>query len=40
MAADVVKTWVELGIGVGIIAAMACDEVRDMRLAARRGRFL
>ena len=29
---DVIKTYVELGLGVGIIAAMAFDPVRDQKL--------
>lgn len=29
---DVIKTYVELGLGVGIIAAMAYDPVRDREL--------
>jgi LysR family cys regulon transcriptional activator len=32
--ADVIKTYVELGLGVGIIAAMAFDANRDRRLRA------
>ena len=32
--ADVIKTYVELGLGVGIIAAMAFDARRDLRLRA------
>ena len=32
--ADVIKTYVELGLGVGIIAAMAYDEKRDRGLRA------
>jgi DNA-binding transcriptional LysR family regulator len=32
--ADVIKTYVELGLGVGIIAAMAFDARRDSRLRA------
>jgi len=32
--ADVIKTYVELGLGVGIIAAMAYDEKRDRGLKA------
>ena len=32
--ADVIKTYVELGIGVGIIAAMAFDAQRDTKLRA------
>lgn len=31
---DVIKTYVELGLGVGIIAAMAFDSARDAALAA------
>ena len=31
---DVIKTYVELGLGVGIIAEMAFDPVRDVTLAA------
>jgi LysR family cys regulon transcriptional activator len=32
--ADVIKTYVELGLGVGIIAAIAFDAKRDLRLRA------
>ena len=32
--ADVIKTYVELGLGVGIIAAMAFDAKRDLKLRA------
>ena len=32
--ADVIKTYVELGLGIGIIAAMAYDEKRDRGLKA------
>jgi len=32
--ADVIKTYVELGLGVGVIAAMAYDDKRDARLRA------
>jgi len=32
--ADVIKTYVELGMGVGIIAAMAFDSERDKSLRA------
>jgi LysR family cys regulon transcriptional activator len=32
--ADVIKTYVELGLGVGIIAAMAFDAKRDRQLRA------
>jgi len=31
---DVIKTYVELGLGVGVIAAMAFDEKRDRHLRA------
>jgi DNA-binding transcriptional LysR family regulator len=31
---DVIKTYVELGLGIGIIAAMAFDEKRDLLLRA------
>lgn len=34
MDADVIKTYVELGIGVGIVASMAWDAERDSRLSA------
>ncbi|SEB23608.1 LysR substrate-binding domain-containing protein [Variovorax sp. YR216] len=34
MDADVIKTYVELGLGVGIIADLAFDPVRDRRLRA------
>ena len=40
MDADVIKTYVELGMGVGIIAAMAFDEVRDAALHAIDARHL
>lgn len=40
MDADVIKTYVELGMGVGIIAAMAFDDERDQRLAAIDARHL
>jgi len=32
--ADVIKTYVELGMGVGIIAGMAYDQERDQNLRA------
>ena len=32
MDADVIKTYVELGMGVGIVAAIAFDEDRDLNL--------
>lgn len=31
---DVIKTYVALGLGVGIVAALACDPVRDQGLAS------
>lgn len=34
MDADVIKTYVELGMGIGIIASIAFDEERDTRLRA------
>ena len=34
MDADVIKTYVELGLGVGIVAAIAVDEARDTGLVA------
>jgi LysR family cys regulon transcriptional activator len=34
MDADVIKTYVELGMGVGIIASMAFDDTRDAALQA------
>lgn len=40
MDADVIKTYVELGLGVGIIAAIAVDEQRDAALAAIDARHL
>ncbi len=40
MDADVIKTYVELGMGVGIIASMAFDEVRDAGLCAIDARHL
>ena len=41
MDADVIKTYVELGLGVGILASVAFDEERDHRLRAidARGMF-
>ncbi len=33
--ADIIKTYVELGFGVGIVASMAYDEVKDAGLVAR-----
>ena len=40
MDADVIKTYVELGMGVGIIAAIAHDEERDAHLTAIDARHL
>jgi LysR family cys regulon transcriptional activator len=40
MDADVIKTYVELGLGVGIVAAIAFDEERDTTLRAIDARHL
>ena len=40
MDADVIKTYVELGLGVGIVAAIAIDEQRDTQLRAIDARHL
>jgi LysR family cys regulon transcriptional activator len=40
MDADVIKTYVELGMGVGIIASIALDEERDQNLRILEGRHL
>jgi LysR family cys regulon transcriptional activator len=40
MDADVIKTYVELGMGVGIIAGIAYDEARDTHLRAIDARHL
>ncbi len=40
MDADVIKTYVDLGLGVGIIAGIAYDEVRDKHLRAIDARHL
>jgi LysR family transcriptional regulator, cys regulon transcriptional activator len=40
MDADVVKTYVELGLGVGIVASIAFDEQRDRELRALDARHL
>ncbi len=40
MDADVIKTYVELGMGVGIVAAIAYDEERDRHLKAIDARHL
>jgi LysR family cys regulon transcriptional activator len=40
MDADVIKTYVSLGLGVGIVAAIAFDEDRDQDLRALDARHL
>jgi len=40
MDADVIKTYVELGMGVGIVAAIAFDDARDTLLRAIDARHL
>jgi LysR family cys regulon transcriptional activator len=40
MDTDVIKTYVELGVGVGIIASVGYDEARDAALAALDARHL
>ena len=40
MDADVIKTYVELGMGVGIVAAIAFDDERDRHLRAIDARHL
>lgn len=40
MDADVIKTYVELGLGVGIIASIAFDAARDAQLVAIDARHL
>ena len=40
MDADVIKTYVELGMGVGIVAAIAFDDERDSHLRAIDARHL
>ena len=40
MDADVIKTYVELGLGVGIVASIAFDEERDRHLRALDARHL
>ncbi|MFN9506583.1 MAG: CysB family HTH-type transcriptional regulator [Rubrivivax sp.] len=40
MDADVIKTYVELGMGVGIVAAIAVDEQRDTGLRVLEARHL
>jgi LysR family cys regulon transcriptional activator len=40
MDADVIKTYVDLGLGVGVIASVAFDEARDSSLVALDARHL
>ena len=40
MDADVIKTYVELGMGVGLVASIAHDETRDLGLRAIDARHL
>ena len=40
MDADVIKTYVELGLGVGIVASIAFDDTRDRELRAIDARHL
>lgn len=40
MNTDVIKTYVEMGLGVGIVAAMAYDDARDPPLVALDARHL
>jgi LysR family cys regulon transcriptional activator len=40
MDADVIKTYVELGLGVGIVASIAYDDERDQHLRALDARHL
>lgn len=40
MDADVIKTYVELGMGVGIVASIALDAERDRHLHALDARHL
>lgn len=40
MDADVIKTYAELGLGVGLIASVAFDEARDASLVALDARHL
>jgi LysR family cys regulon transcriptional activator len=40
MDADVIKTYVDLGLGVGVIASVAFDETRDANLVALDARHL
>jgi LysR family cys regulon transcriptional activator len=40
MDADVIKTYVDLGLGVGVIASVAYDEARDANLVALDAKHL
>jgi LysR family cys regulon transcriptional activator len=40
MDADVIKTYVDLGLGVGVIASVAFDAVRDANLVALEAKHL
>ncbi len=40
MDADVIKTYVDLGLGVGVIASVAFDDKRDANLVALDARHL
>jgi LysR family cys regulon transcriptional activator len=40
MDADVIKTYVELGMGIGIVASIAFDPERDRLLCAIDARHL
>jgi LysR family transcriptional regulator, cys regulon transcriptional activator len=40
MDADVIKTYVDLGLGVGVIASVAFDEARDANLVALDAKHL
>lgn len=40
MDADVIKTYVELGLGIGIVASIAYDEERDRQLRSLDARHL
>jgi LysR family cys regulon transcriptional activator len=40
MDADVIKTYVELGMGVGIVASVAVDSERDLHLRVLEARHL
>ena len=40
MDADVIKTYVDLGLGVGVIASVAFDDARDTSLVALDAKHL